>query len=419
MPAVKFLIGNTHQILYVDFFGDEDDVDLILKINFHIRATTQASQCPIKINSRRWRFQISKKIIPVQFRVSIIGRGGSVRTLNFRPARVVGGKEGRIYRFFESRPGKPLRPVPMPEGNFGIELELSTLAGISTEDVARTIRDKAGADAEDMTDDYSAACSRNDIWVIMWDASLVCSRDNPECNRFELKSPILRGRQGLEEVNNVITALEGIKSSINVNNSMGFHVHVNISELSKYQLTSICQNFIKYERALDSLMPPSRREGNNYIKSNRLAVGATEGYDPEQVKHLADCTSKEKLAELMCPDSKYYKLNLRPFLESGSKHKPTIEFRQHSSTYNKLKIKNWIRFCMSFVHNSAKQWPPGHLRGGVSDHELLDMLMMRVVKDRFLRDYYRQRRAKFLQEDDNNCCDGCAFDNGCEAQISK
>jgi len=204
-----------------------------------------------------------------------------------------------------------------------------------------------------------------------------------------------------------------------VNYSMGFHVHVNISKLSDSQLISVCQNFIKYEQAMDTLMPPSRQKGNTYCKSNRLAIEEmVGGYSEDIGPLLATCYSKEELAERMCPNDRYYKLNMRPFLAFGNAYKPTIEFRQHSSTCNKLKIKNWIRFCMSFVHNSARLGPPGHMREEVDDHKLFEHMMTHVVKDRYLRGYYRERSMKLYGEKEN-CCDGCAHGGGCDARVSK
>ena len=70
----------------------------------------------------------------------------------------------------------------------------------------------------------------------------------------------------------------------------------------------------------------------------------------------------------------------------------TTEFRQHSGTHNKMKIKNWIRLCVAFVHNSAR------FRTPVVDDEIFEMLFMYMVKDRFLRDFYRQRRIDVVME---------------------
>ena len=303
-------------------------------------------------------------------------------------------------------------PVPILNREFGIELELSTSSDITTRDVAAVIRE-AGAEVIDLMHDYTSARSRNDVWVIMHDGSLTCSRHNPDCNKFELKSPILNGQSGLQEVDQVIGKLEEIHSSISVNQTMGFHVHINVSRMNRYALTSVAQNFIKYEQAIEGCMPPSRRNGNIYCKSNQLAVGEMH----TQLYKL--CDSKEELARMMCPGDKYYKLNMRPFLETGHSHKPTIEFRQHSATYDKTKIKNWVRFCMAFVQNSARSKPPAPLKRDVGSHELFEMMMARVVKDRYLRDYYRGRRLKFMGDEDRNCCEGCSFGYGCEAQITK
>jgi len=319
----------------------------------------------------------------------------------------------------ERRPNKALIPVPMADVDFGIELELSTSTYTSSGDVVDLIESNAGVDVADMTHDYTAACNRNDIWVLMTDASLQCSVARPDvedCNKFEIKSPILRGGAGVGEIDRVVRAMGNI-SSIKVNSSMGFHVHVNVSQLSTFDLIKVCQNFVKYEAAMDSLMPPSRRNGNIFCQSNRLAVasGSLGASNGEIHQMLAYCESVQELGNLMSPD-KYYKLNMGPLVTG---RQPTIEFRQHSSTYNKDKVKSWIRFCVAFVHNSAKFRAPSYLgRSNVSNDELFEMLMVYVVKDRFLRDFYRQRRVDVDHQSDN-CCSGCASGEGsCETNFN-
>ena len=78
----------------------------------------------------------------------------------------------------------------MPNVNFGVELELSTSSNVKVSDIVRAIRSGASVSIKDMTQDYSGARSRNDIWKIMSDASLTCSISNPGCNKFELVSPV-------------------------------------------------------------------------------------------------------------------------------------------------------------------------------------------------------------------------------------
>ena len=160
---------------------------------------------------------------------------------------------------------------------------------------------------------------------------------------------------------------------------------------------------------MDGLMPKSRRK-NDFCKSNRSAFGGPA--TPNRVIHemIATTTSKNELGDLISP-SKYYKLNMQPLV---SNRQPTIEFRQHSVTQNKMKIKNWIRFCVAFVHNSARFRAPSYLSSADVDDEIFEMLFMYVVKDRFLHNFYRQRRIDVATEQ-SSCCDGCASDGGCAA----
>ena len=76
---------------------------------------------------------------------------------------------------------------------------------------------------------------------------------------------------------------------------------------------------------------------------------------------------------------------------------------------------NWIRFCAAFVDNSAKLRAPSY-SSNANEDELFEMMMMYVVKDRYLRDFYRQRRIDVLNP--SNCCDGCASGHSCAGKSS-
>ena len=49
-------------------------------------------------------------------------------------------QSGEIDTFLEYRPHKPLVPVPMADGEFGIELELSTATDMTVGRVVKLIR---------------------------------------------------------------------------------------------------------------------------------------------------------------------------------------------------------------------------------------------------------------------------------------
>ena len=452
MSSINFRIGNTYTslpnsraqwdrtrthrkihewTLYVDILSmSESDADLVKKVEFHLggsfEPTKFVSYCPIKESDSssgsgggsggyRWRFQTKQTSYgSVSARIAIVGRGGTVLRREFRVVCSHGGGTANIDTFREHSPTAALSPVPMENVDFGIELELSTSSSVTTSDVANAISENATVTVLDMMGDYAGARNRNDVWRIMHDRSLTCPREHgADCNKFELVSPILRGGDGLGVVDRVMHALGNI-SSVKVNSSMGFHIHVNVESLSLSKLKNVCQNFVKYESAMDMLMPPSRRS-NEYCQSNKLAVASGVVYLAANTQYLHQkidaCTSRKQLGELVSP-TKYYKLNMGPLT---SDRQPTIEFRQHSSTYQRDKVKNWIRFCVAFVYNSAKYRPPAHLTKSYSDTELYDMMMMYVVKDRSLRDYYRGRKMEHANNNGDACCDGCATGTGCAA----
>jgi hypothetical protein len=288
-------------------------------------------------------------------------------------------------------------------GDFGIELELSCR------------RENVEASKEHLVRQHSG-------WKFVYDGSLACSRNNPNCTKFELVSPILHGSgaSGMNYVKRVINQVHNAIGAIQVNKSMGFHVHVSVAGFSLNKLIKVCQNYIKYEACIDTFMAASRRTGgsgggsssrqavttNQYCQSNRQAVpGST---NKAKHLHLQQCTTIAELSAAMNPGGRYYKLNLQNLITG---RQPTVEFRQHSSTANYSKIRNWILFCVSMVHNSAKLAAPSSLRQSRSVDDQFDMLFWYCIKDRGLRDYYKRRQAEF-QGKEEPCCDDCALGHG-------
>jgi hypothetical protein len=258
-------------------------------------------------------------------------------------------------------------------------LELSCSQGSSVEQVAGVICTGSGVNLT-VVRGYARAHNPVAGWKLVYDGSIVCSREFPNCSKFELISPILRGEAGLKECTRVTQSLQNV--AVSVNKSMGFHVHISVQDMNASSLKKICQNLMKYEDANDTFMPPSRRTGGSnstqYCKSNKAAIGGRTTSNLESNQVLAACATTNKLCQTMNPTGRYYKINLQN-LATGQQ--PTIIFRQHSGTSNVEKIRSWLRFCMSLVINSARFKEPSALKKSRPLEEQFDMLFEFVIKD--------------------------------------
>jgi hypothetical protein len=333
------------------------------------------SQCPIKIK--------------------IVGGGGTGRKFKHKlQAASSNGRRptetrSRPFLFQEYRSLRPKRFNPMPVIRFGIELELSCKQSTPRDNVARHIATRAGVSAKAV---IGRDKSPYDGWKLEDDNSIACSRDSPDCSKFELVSPILCGGSGAHECRQVLTAVQEI-SSIQVNKSMGFHVHVNVKHLPLGSLKNICQNYIKYESVIDTFMAPSRRKSESqFCQSNQSVVRGNTNSEKHQA--IARCKSIAELAGVMNPgSSRYHKLNLQNLVTG---RQTTLEFRQHSATSNYEKIMAWVRFCLTLVHQSIHQPRPSALKGSAafSLKEQFELLFEQVIQDRKLQEYYSKRRME-------------------------
>jgi len=313
---------------------------------------------------------------------------------------------------------------------FGVELELSEDRGTSPNEVKKTIQGNAGV-AVKVVGDYSDAHTQLLTWKLVPDGSIQCSRSTPGCSKFELVSPILCGEKGLVNCRSVLQALRTSNGTkIRVNKSMGFHVHVSVKGFSLDQLKRICQNYIKYEDAMDMFMPKSRRTGGSacdaYFKSCKATIrnhsGTIAKLNGGRHRAIEACDTIRELCELMNPDGRYYKLNLQNLVTG---RQPTIEFRQHSATANADKVLAWVRFCVVFVANSAfRPAPISYLRNDADVDEQVEHLFEDLIQNRTLENFYVDRMLELesigisstpQQPRRRSCCTGCAHGRSCRS----
>jgi len=178
----------------------------------------------------------------------------------------------------------------------------------------------------------------NELWKVGDDGSVRRSMSNDERNNYqsvELTTPKLYAVDGLKKVKEVLDIWNKLGAA--VNNSCGFHVHVDAYGFSQRELARLLLVWLKLEPVIYFLVSPSRRD-NSYARFWRRA----------NLYNLA----RMILGQINGND-RYHALNLVAF-----KKYRTIEFRIHQGTTNFEKVKNWTLFCLKLVEKvkSGLKW---------------------------------------------------------------
>lgn len=205
--------------------------------------------------------------------------------------------------------------------NFGIEIEVYN---ISIQECKNVIKKNGFLNWKVDYDHSICGCE-----------TLICSG---KCLTAEIISPILNNEKDLEKIEKICNILKD--NNAKINNSCGFHVHIDAETLSAEQIEMVYRRYALYERAIDLLHPKNRRGNtNNYCLSIKPII---EIMDEDKIQFI----SKETITKKLFLD-KYYKLNLVSLDKYGS-----LEFRQHKGSLDFDEIKNWIYFCQEFIENS-------------------------------------------------------------------
>lgn len=136
-------------------------------------------------------------------------------------------------------------------------------------------------------------------------------RPHPEESKFfRLISPGLDNEQHYNRCAAFLKQVEAgasTSSAVQLNPTTGLRVHVDVTGLSCEGLKRVCQNYVKYEAAIDSFLPPSRRTGSpasqRYFQSIRQATAlhriATT--NKERNDAIGSCENMESLLLLLNP----------------------------------------------------------------------------------------------------------------------
>ena len=160
----------------------------------------------------------------------------------------------------------------------------------------------------------------------------------------EIVSPVLRGRDGLEQVRRVAALLQELGAR--VNRTCGLHVHVGATSVAGHDFDDVADwvrrlinATAQHEKALYGAAGTRSRENGSYCRSIKRGWG----------EKKARLKQKKMKAEALRQDAagigRYHSLNIEPLFS----RRRTVEFRCFSGTASALKMTAWIQMALALA----------------------------------------------------------------------
>lgn len=160
-------------------------------------------------------------------------------------------------------------------------------------------------------------------------AALVSSDESLNESGAEIKSPILCGQPGFDELNTVVNLLN--TNNYFVDSDCGLHVHLDAPEFKENPKLII--KTVKSWNKNQELI-------NNMVADWRISNGHCELWGDADVEEL----------ESYVENGWSLDGTLRGAINFGSlPYHGSIEIRQHEGTLNYEEIESWVKFCQAFV----------------------------------------------------------------------
>ena len=177
-----------------------------------------------------------------------------------------------------------------------------------------------------------------ETWKIVTDGS-VTSRGTGRSSGLELVSPIMKGEEGLREVEKVMNAIDGAGGKVNT--TCGLHVHVDTAGMTSTQRKNFFLAYVRNQDMMDRLVSQSRRNNRHYAQR----------YETERaITYYADTVESGTGGS-----SRFFTVNTCSIPKYG-----TLEFRQHQGTLNGKKIVAWVQMLLAIAHTASKTTEEGY-----------------------------------------------------------
>ena len=219
---------------------------------------------------------------------------------------------------------------------FGIEIECTMPTN------ARPVRMAGGYHhGREIGGDFPAG------WTAERDTSIHTSRAG--YRPVEIVSPVLHGREGLEQARAVAQLINDLGGRVNP--TCGLHVHIGVASVAGTDFDTAADwvrrmitQATHYEEALYGVTGTRRRENGHYAGSSRATYN---GHKDDLKKKM----NGDDLNDLRTNTSRYSLLNIQNVF--SAKH--TVEFRCFAGTVEPIKIVAYIQMCLALASKARRQ----------------------------------------------------------------
>lgn len=214
---------------------------------------------------------------------------------------------------------------------FGVELEMIGPDGQRPGTLAVSIINRLGFEATE----NSHFGRTYTMWQAKPDSSL-----QPQHRATEVVSRIMPAdRSSYDEITRIVSALDD--AGFGVNRTCGFHVHINVADLSMRERQLVILRYAQIQADIDAMVPASRR-GNSYCP-------ALSGLQKREL-----CKLIEGERNAFYPEGHFSVTNMSHMLENAGSS-ARIEFRQAAATCNADKVVSWVSFLQEMIDEVVRR----------------------------------------------------------------
>ena len=156
--------------------------------------------------------------------------------------------------------------------------------------------------------------------------------------QWEVRSRILEGQAGYEELAVALGALDGQRDELGlrINHRAGLHVHIGWAPRNHYELKRLVRLVKLFEPALGTIVAPSRIrsfDGERYGRgANRYCAPVNRSFPRRKMGTISSMSRAQSFI-----DDRFRSVNLRSLEVLG-----TVEVRIHSGTLDPAKVLPWL-----------------------------------------------------------------------------